>query len=581
MFGSDDLTDSIEKGTPNPDKTPIVPEEVVLNYNPSDDPRVAAYSMATNLKSIFRFYTEDGDNSDCWVYQEHRGFWIPRGKELIQDIVTRSMSQFFKSRILSEANKIVRFSTRDENVIIGGTAPSKIVMANGVFDMDTCEFSPEFNPEDYQLMALPYEYDADADCPRFRLFLEEVCPNEEERLALVEFMGYCLIHHHRIHNFIVLVGKGENGKDRFCGALITMLGKENVTGMTIQQLAHDRFMAAGLRGKLANICPEIPDSPIKNTGVIQSLTGESLIQVQKKHQTGITYENYTKLLFSANQIPVVSNPKDAWFRRVRIIEFPNQFLISNPKRDENLGVKLDAEVQGIFNLAVEGWQRLKTQGKLTGAKSTEDSRRDYLKRSNPLEYFVYRFCEPDLETKITVDAAFQCYKQVSIKLGKFPITKSWFSIRLLEMLENVESRRMKIEGKTTRIYAGLKIDLELLEKELGDSMYSISEYQGGTFPDSILMLANAHHAVTDPDQQKLDSSDGEITPELELEDILNYLRENPGWYSYNDLRDCLRKTGFNVDNWREIFSLAKTSGKMAKRGKTPVLYSSEEVASDE
>jgi len=547
-------------------------DEVVLSYDPSDDSRVAAYSMAHNLKSIFRFYTEYGDNSPCWVYQEHKGIWVPRGKELIQEIVTRSMSQFFKSRILNEVINQIRNLTRDESVVLGKMAPSRIVMMNGVFDMDTGKFSSEFNPDDYQLMALPYKYDADADCPRFKQFLEEVCPNEDERSALVEFMGYCLIHHHRIHNFIVLIGKGENGKDRFCGALITMLGSENVSGMTLQQLAHDRFMAVGLRDKLANICPDIPPVPIKITSIIKSLTGESSIEVQKKHQNAFTYKNSTKLFFSANQIPDVNDMTDAWFRRVRVIEFPNQFLVSNPKRDENLGLKLDAEVQGIFNLAVEGWQRLKAQGKLTGAKSTEYNRIDYLKRSNPLQYFVYRFCEPDLESMITVDAVFQCYKHVSKHLGKFPITKNWFSTRLLELLENVESRHKKIEGKTTRIYAGLKVDLELLKKEVGYDIDNIYILQEGIFEYSILKLKHTLNAVTDPEQQKLDIP-GEDAPDLQVQDVLDYLRDNPGGYSQYDLRDRLKTTNLNVDNWKQIFKLTRTHERVTKKGKTPILYS--------
>lgn len=470
--------------------------EVVLNYSPSDDNRIAAFNMAENLKTVFRFHSTAGDNGDIWVYDASRGIWTARGRELIAEIITRSMGQFFKTRILSEVINQIRNLTRNDNVKLGGMAPSRIVMANGVFDMDTCTFNPEFNPDDYQLMALSYEYDSKANCPRFKLFLEEVCPNEDERLALVEFMGYCLVHHHRIHTFIVLVGSGENGKSKFCGALIEMLGKENITGMTIQQLAYDNFMAASLLDKLANICPDIPDSPINSTGKIKALTGEDLIQVQKKHHDNFTLQNHAKLLFSANQIPVVANPKDAWFRRVRIIEFPNQFLISNEKRDENLAEKLAAEVQGIFNLAVEGWQRLKAQGRLTGAKSTEMNRTDYLMRSSPLQYFVYRYCKPDLESKITVNAAFHCYKQVSINLGKVPISKNWFSTRLLDLLENVEGRQMKIAGKNTRVYVGLRIDLDLLSKDVGNDEHGISLHKDARGENIVYKMTETVFDVT-------------------------------------------------------------------------------------
>lgn len=496
----------------------VVPNvaEVVLNYSPSDDNRIAAFNMAENLKSIFHFYTPAGKTSSCWVYQADKGIWVPRGEELIEEIVTRSMSEFFRSRIVSEVVRKIRNDTRDESVILGRMTSSRIVMANGVFDMNNCTFSSEFNPDDYQLMALSYEYDTKADCPRFRQFLEEVCPNEEDRLALIEFMGYCLIHHHRIHTFIVLVGSGENGKSKFCGTLIEMLGKENITGMTIQQLAHDNFMAASLLDKLANICPDIPDSPINSTGKIKALTGEDLIQVQKKHHDNFTLQNHAKLLFSANQIPVVANPKDAWFRRVRIIEFPNQFLLSDERRDENLGEKLAAEVQGIFNLAVEGWQRLKAQGRLTGAKSTEMNRTDYLKRSNPLQYFVYRYCKPDLESKITVNATFHCYKRVSINLGKVPISKNWFSTRLLDLLENVESRQMKIAGKNTRVYVGLRIDLDLLSKDMGNDEHGISLHKDGTLENIVYIMAKAVFAVADPDQASLTPNGDPARPQPPL-----------------------------------------------------------------
>lgn len=476
--------------------------EVVLNYSPSDDDRVAAFSMAENLKSIFRIHSMSGDSGEIWIYDAAIGIWTPHGKDLIEEVVTRSMSQHFKSRILNEVIKQVRNLTRDRDVELGKMAPSRIVMANGVFDMDTGEFTNEFNPDDYQIVALSYGYDAKADCPLFKRFLIEVCPNEEEQLALVEFMGYCLVHHHRYHTFVVLVGTGENGKSKFLGVLKKLLGLKNVTGVSLQQLAHNRFMAARLVDKLANVCPDIPDAPVKYTGTIKALTGEDLITVKHKHQKSFEFENRAKLWFSANQIPSVDDSTDAWFRRVRIIEFPNQFKVGNEKRDPNLGEKLAAELTGIFNLVVEGWQRLNAQGGLTGAKSTEENRQDYLKRSNPLQYFIYQFCKPDPEARATVAAVYDCYRRVAISLGKVPITKSWFGIRLLEMLDYVEARQSKIDGRNTRIYAGLKVDLDSLAKELGNDEHGISKYHYATLRDSIMILRNGVFAGTDDSDQE-------------------------------------------------------------------------------
>ena len=167
---------------------------------------------------------------------------------------------------------------------------------------------------------------------------------------------------------------------------------------------------------------------------------------------------------------------------------------------------------------MEGWLRLKSQGGLTGTKSTEENRLDYLKRSNPLQYFVYQFCRPDPEARATVAAVYDCYKRVAIKLGKVPITKSWFGTRLLETLDHVEGRQTKISGKNTRIYAGLRIDLELLSEELGNSEHGKAKYQGVVFENSIMMCNNGVFGGTDPSQKKLTSDGDSPRPQPPLPD---------------------------------------------------------------
>jgi putative DNA primase/helicase len=492
------------------------PKEVVLHYSPSDG--TAVFSMAESLKSIFRFYTPKGDRSDIWFFDARKGIWKPLGKELIAEIVSRSMSEFYKSRILNEVIRKIRDDTRNEGVILGRMSPSRIVMANGVFDMDSCTFSPAFTPDDYQIIALDYDYDVNADCPRFKQFLEEVCPNPDDQQALVEFMGYCLVHNHKFHTFLVLVGNGENGKSKFLGVLKEVLGPKNVTGISLQHLAHNTFAPARLVDKLANICPDIPDAPVKYTGAIKAMTGEDLMTVEHKHQDSFEMENHAKLLFSANQIPSVKDTTDAWFRRVRIIEFPNQFKVGNVKRDPNLGEKLSTEIQGIFNHVGKGWQRLKEQGHLTGAKSTEENRVDYLRRSNPLQYFAYQYCSSDPDAGITVEAAHDCYRRLSIKLGKVPVTKSWFGQRLIDLLDYMEPKKPRIGGKQTKAYAGLRVDIELLRKELGDAMSSISIYQGEVYEFNTMIVKNATHAVTDGQERLMPSPNGDSPrPQVSIE----------------------------------------------------------------
>ena len=448
----------------------INPREVVLHYTRSDDDRNAVFNMTYHLMQLFKFHTPAGDKSDIWVYNINTGIWIPKGKEWISEIVTRSMSEHFKSIFLSEVVKSVRNLTRDDDIVLGGMAPNKIVMANGVYDLETNSFI-EFDPDDYQIIALSYDYDPEATCPRFVQFLEEVCPNEEERLALAEWMGYCLLRSHKFHRFLILVGSGSNGKSKFLGILKEMLDVRNVSGISLQLLAADKFMAAHLQDKLANICPDIPKGSITDTSIVKSLTGQDLLTVQKKMKDAFELENRAKLLFSANQIPQVMDSSDAWYRRVHLIEFPISFKAGDGKIDPDLGTKLSAEIQGIWNHSLEGLKRLIEQGDFTGAKGVEATRIDYLKRSDALQYFIHQVCKMDPDAFITVEATYAIYRKMAIKIGRVPVTKGRFCMKLLGILDYVdESQQMKIGKKNAKVYAGLAINLKSLAKELGISV---------------------------------------------------------------------------------------------------------------
>jgi putative DNA primase/helicase len=52
-------------------------------------------------------------------------------------------------------------------------------------------------------------------------------------------------------------GSGDNGKSVFLKLLKMFLGSENVSHASLQELSDDRFAAADMYGKLANICADL------------------------------------------------------------------------------------------------------------------------------------------------------------------------------------------------------------------------------------------------------------------------------------------------------------------------------------
>ena len=409
-----------------------------------------------------------------WRYDEDTGIWKPDGEER----VTFETARILRSRDINPRNAVlseVISHLKSMNMIEGvelGAAAKRIVLANGIYDLETNRFSKTFQPEDYHITALPVTYDKSAKATRFVKFLEEVVTNEQERKALVEFFGYCLVKDYPYALWIMVTGSGSNGKSVLLNVLKSFLGGANVSGVPIQAIGEtNRFAAAQLFGKLANICADVPSKALNDTGILKSLTGRDMVSVEYKHRDMFEMMNYAKMIFSANEIPKTRDETDAFHRRARVIDFPVKFGHGGKKADPRLTEKLisQEELSGIFNLAVEGWKRMDKQGGLTGEKSAEEKKIDYYRRSDPIQYFAHVFLYQDIDApQLDKKEFYELYVGLCRHLYKIPVNQSWFGRRVQQITPYMEEiHTTDEEGKRRRVYAGVAIDYDKLEKESG------------------------------------------------------------------------------------------------------------------
>jgi len=450
----------------------VVPNvaEVVLNYSPSDDNRVAAFNMAENLKTIFRFHAESGDNGDIWFYNDRAGVWISHGKEMIEEIVTRSMAQHFKSRILSEVVRIVRNTKRDKTVEFGGCR-DRIIVRNGTVNIKTGEFSESFAPDEYHITALPVTYDPKATCPGFKKFLDDVFTAKDDIHAIEEFLGYMLYKSNTYEIVVLLNGSGSNGKTVLLDVVKLFLGHENITSIPPQRFEKSNFAAAQLQGKLANICADIPSQMLKYTGLLKMITSTDLIYAERKNKTPFTFENYAKLIFSCNTVPASYDDSDAFYRRWRIIDLPNTFTPDSegyvPKDELMEQIASETELSGILNLALEGLQRLRENHQLTGTTPLKERKADYIFRSDPAHYFFVRYlCQDSQAPPIEKGVLFDIYVNWCHAKDKTPISDQWFAKKLKRLVPYAAEQR-PFAGNRRRSWIGIRLDWEAIDREGG------------------------------------------------------------------------------------------------------------------
>ena len=273
--------------------------------------------------------------------------------------------------------------------------------------LDTRPFSPEFMatiriPVSYcnenGVMNDFFEWIEDpfvtVPCPAILKFMYEVMSPEDVETVL-DFIAYCLWRSFPFHVYLLFNGSGRNGKGVMLEIIKCFLEHNNVSGESLHRLLGTRFATAELYGKVANIDADLSKEALKNTGVLKKMTGGDYIPAEKKFCPPFQFVNHAKLLFSANEIPMAEDETDAFFSRLIIINFPNQFL--GNKADPIIIRKLttDDELSGLLRITLRRLPRVLKEGISTTSSSIDENYEKYILSSYPVRAFFEAVLEHD------------------------------------------------------------------------------------------------------------------------------------------------------------------------------------------
>ena len=349
----------------------------------ADEKAQPRFSAAMKLLDDHHFATL-AENDVLYVYDAQRGIYDDSGEAVVRSEMTQGLEDQYSAHTMSEANDHIRGRTLVSDDEMGG--PEGLIAAeNCVIDLNE-QTSHEHSPEFRFLSRLGCEFDPDATAPRFRAFLKEVVPSDTERLKLQEYAGYTLMHWALpYHKALFLVGPTASGKSTFLDTINAMLGEGTVSSLTPQQLTGERFAGAELYGKWANIRNDIPAATVKNTGAFKEIVGGDAIKAERKRKDPFMFEPTAKQLFAANELPATETDDEAFYRRILLCPFPE--TIPAAERDKHLDQKLQAELPGVLNWAIEGLQRLMNNGGFTGDRSPGRTQDTWQKWSDSVSRF--------------------------------------------------------------------------------------------------------------------------------------------------------------------------------------------------
>jgi P4 family phage/plasmid primase-like protien len=208
---------------------------------------------------------------------------------------------------------------------------------------------------------------------------------------LLQLTGYTLLAgKYPLKSFFTIFGDRNSGKTTFANLLEKLLGEENISNETFQDLASDkkRFSRAELFHKMANICDDLPSEIVQETGWIKMLTGESRIRAERKFKDPFTFYNYAKLIFLCNDPPIVRKADEAFWDRARVIEFPNTFQKDEGKKKAILEEVLPMDAPKLLAFSLSAVKHAYADGKFYKQDTPEDSKRKWMRRADPVFNFL-------------------------------------------------------------------------------------------------------------------------------------------------------------------------------------------------
>ena len=277
---------------------------------------------------------------------------------------------------------------------------------------------------------------------------------QEEFETVLEITASFFVKRQIDERAFMFLGKGENGKSVLLEYIESLLGKDNIEHIQLQDLSEDKFMCAHLAGKMANIFPDLERDELRYTGKIKSIISNEGIEVQHKYKSAFKLYPFLKLLFSCNRFPKVYDQSQDFFRRWIIVKWERDFE-GDPERDEHLKEKLAGnqdEKSLVFSCLVHLARKLNKTGKFTHSKNWKEIQKEWNANADPIDDFATNYIV-DSDGNKTKRETYQFYKEVMFSKGEIPLGIGQFGKAFSQYYEDDKDKDEY--GRSTRVWLNI------------------------------------------------------------------------------------------------------------------------------
>lgn len=322
--------------------------------------------------------------------------------------------------------------------------PDLLTAGNGTVELRTGALR-ESRKEDFITKALRTNYNPHAKAPTWIKFLESCHAGQEEMVDYLQLLtGYGVTGAVSEQCFVMLVGKGANGKSVFTDALTRVFKQISRTAAIQTFLQHKANGGSGhssdlaaLRGARLVFTSESNQGDRLDEAKMKLLTGSEQVTAREAYGKQFEFQPQFLLFMSSNALPNIYDASDGTWRRLKLVNWPHSFA-KNP--DKGLPDRLRTEDEGILAWAVDGARMWYEHGNIPVPDVVTDAVARYREDQDVLDGFLPGVVEHDPSGFMHNVAVYKVYREWCDDEG----TNAWQRKTLFAQL------RAKDVGETRR-----------------------------------------------------------------------------------------------------------------------------------
>lgn len=246
------------------------------------------------------------------------------------------------------------------------------------------------------------EYKEECDCPLWKKFLNETFLGDQELIDYLQCaIGYSMSAETTSHKMFILLGDGCNGKSVMLNVLNEVFG---TYALNIQPQTIGVKTTPGVNSDIARlkgarfVTTSEPNRGLKlDEGIVKQITGGDKITARFLYGREFEFKAECKIWMATNYKPIISGTDHGIWRRLVLIPFNNK--IPQNKIDEKLVYKLTAELSGILNWCIEGYQAWRKHG-LIEPDIIKELRKEYRAEMDTIQNYIDDRCVANPDHKL-------------------------------------------------------------------------------------------------------------------------------------------------------------------------------------